>query len=149
MTGPLASARGSSLGRVAAEHLDPLYNFALLHCRHRADAAEIIVHVFRQARARFAAPEQENRLRLQMFSLIRREAVRRFGKAGHVGTGDPLLAAVSEECRLPVVLYVVEQFTCAEVARILGCPVRTVRSRIRQGLDRLRPQVLRSTASSR
>jgi RNA polymerase sigma-70 factor, ECF subfamily len=59
---------------------------------------------------------------------------------------DDLIAALSSltpEHRAVVVLRYVCEYTPGEIARILGLPRGTVNSRLRRGLDRLRPLVQR------
>ena len=60
------------------------------------------------------------------------------------GLGDDLLAALATlepEQRAVVVLRYVLEYTPGEIATMLGLPRGTVNSRLRRGLDRLRPLV--------
>jgi RNA polymerase sigma-70 factor, ECF subfamily len=64
------------------------------------------------------------------------------GRAGPNGLSDDVIAALSSltpEHRAVVVLRYVCEFTPGEIAEMLGLPRGTVNSRLRRGLDRLRP----------
>lgn len=66
--------------------------------------------------------------------------------AGEAGISDELLAALHElspEHRAVVVLRYVLDYTPGEIGEILGLPRGTVNSRLRRGLDRLRPAIER------
>jgi RNA polymerase sigma-70 factor (ECF subfamily) len=60
------------------------------------------------------------------------------------GISDELLAALAAldpEHRAVIVLRYVLEYTPGEIAKVLGLPRGTVNSRLRRGLDRLRPAV--------
>jgi RNA polymerase sigma-70 factor (ECF subfamily) len=64
--------------------------------------------------------------------------------AGADGLSDELmtaLAALAPEHRAVVVLRYVLEYTPGEIADMLGLPRGTVNSRLRRGLDRLRPEL--------
>jgi RNA polymerase sigma factor (sigma-70 family) len=56
---------------------------------------------------------------------------------------DEELRCLPERCRAPLVLCYLEERTHQEAARLLGCPVGTLRSRLQRGKDLLRVRLTR------
>jgi RNA polymerase sigma-70 factor (ECF subfamily) len=66
------------------------------------------------------------------------------------GISDELMSALAEldpEHRAVIVLRYVLEYTPGEIGRMLGLPRGTVNSRLRRGLDRLRPTVEEAVSS--
>ncbi len=141
-----ASGRKAAFERLAFEHLDGLYNFALAFAADPAKAEEVVVETYLRADARFRESASEDDFKMWMFTLLRKEAAKKDGARN--GSTSGLLAIAPEETRLAVMLFVVEGFSTAEIADIMGYSVRTTRSRNRLGRERLRSQ-LGSEDSSR
>ena len=86
----------------------------------------------------------------------RRERARRDARGARAAPApdaisDELLAALAElgpEHRAVVVLRYVLEYTPGEIGEMLGLPRGTVNSRLRRGLDRLRPAIEEATAGS-
>ena len=139
-----ANGRKAAFERLAFEHLDGLYNFALAFTADPAKAEEVVVETYLRADAQFRESAFEDGFKVWMFTLLRKEAAKKDG-AG-TGSTSGLLAIAPEETRLAVMLFVVEGFSTAEIADIMGYSVRATRSRIRLGLERLRSHLAESEA---
>ena len=104
------------------------------------------METYLRADTRFRESASEDDFKMWMFTLLRKEAAKEDGARS--GSTSGLLAIAPEETRLAVMLFVVEGVSTAEIADIMGYSVRTTRSRIRLGLERLRSHVLGSEALS-
>jgi DNA-directed RNA polymerase specialized sigma24 family protein len=99
--------------RAALEHLDALYNFAMYLTRNPPEADDLV---------------QETYLRAFRFS-------HRFQPGTHL---QRALRRLPEEFRTVLLLAEVEGMALEDVARVLACPVGTVKSRIFRAKERLR-----------
>ena len=134
-----ASGRKAAFERLAFQHLDGLYNFALALTADPAKAEEVVVETYLRTDARFRESASEDDFKVWMFTLLRKEAAKKEGAKS--GITSAILGLAPEETRLAVMLFIVEGFSTAEIAAIMGYAVSTTRSRIRLGLERLRSHI--------
>lgn len=154
--------------RDALAHLDRLYNFAVYLTRNRAEAADLVQETYLRALRFSHRFQPGTHLRAWLFQIMRntfltfyrqRERERPLGDEG-VEDGDvPMFQDVPpqgadaldahtdleramlrlpEEFRSVLLLAEVEGLPLEEVARVMGCPVGTVKSRIFRAKERLR-----------
>src|SRR6266851_2067870 len=158
----------SDFQRLALEHLDALYNFAMYLTRNPAEADDLVQETYLRA-FRFSHRFQPGtHLRAWLFQILRntfftfyrlRERESALAEDGvpeseapmfHDAPGrdsesagahmdlDRALTKLPEEFKTPLLLAEVEGLALEDVARIMDCPVGTVKSRIFRAKERLR-----------
>jgi len=117
--------------RRSLEQLAGLYHFALHQSSDSSTAEDLVVKTYVRANSRFERIPDGANFKLWIFKVLRNTAVRgrrngwkKRSEANH--EVDPALARLPETQRLAVVLFVVEDFTCREIADILDARPRDV-----------------------
>ena len=112
--------------RLSLEQLDGLYHFALHQSSDPSTAEELVVKTYVRARSQFERLPEGANFKLWIFKVLRNAAIgqRKNGRPNRVASKanhgiDPGLAGLPETQRLVVVLFVVEHFTCRDIADIL------------------------------
>ena len=154
--------------RLALEHLDALYNFAIYLTRNPPEADDLVQETYLRA-FRFAHRFQAGtHLRAWLFQILRNTFLTfyrlREREAAIADDGVPdwdvpmfhdapedsasamdahtdlerALSRLPEEFRTVLLLAEVEGMPLEEVARVMSCPVGTVKSRIFRAKERLR-----------
>ena len=152
----------------ALQHLDALHNLAVYLTRNGSEAEDLVQETYARALRFSHRFQPGTYLRAWMFQILRntfltfyrlRDREPAISEAG-VPEGDaPMfhnapaegsavagahmdleraLAILSEDFRTPLLLAEVEGLSLEEVARIMDCPVGTVKSRIFRAKERLR-----------
>src|SRR5881398_3662042 len=159
---------GPDFERDALTHLDALYNFALYLTRHSAEADDLVQETYLRAFRFEARFQPGTHLRAWLFQILRntfltfyrireREAavaedgvpdwdVPMFHDAPEDTGGvmevhtdlERALHRLPEEFRTVLLLAEVEGLPLEDVARVMSCPVGTVKSRIFRAKERLR-----------
>ena len=154
--------------RQALEHLDALYNFAIYLTRNPPEADDLVQETYLRAFRFAHRFQTGTHLRAWLFQILRntfltfyrlREREPALSEAGVPDGEAPMfhyapaedgesagahmdleraLGRLSEEFRTPLLLAEVEGLSLEEVARIMDCPVGTVKSRIFRAKERLR-----------
>ena len=154
--------------RDALAHLDALHNLAVYLTRHGSEAEDLVQETYVRAMRFSHRFEPGTHLRAWLFQILRntfltfyrqreREVV--LADEGLPEGGTPMfqdapapdaeqasahmdleraLAQLPEEFRTPLLLAEVEGLALEDVARIMDCPVGTVKSRIFRAKERLR-----------
>ncbi len=112
--------------RLSLEQLDGLYNFALYQSSDSSTAAELVVKTYVRTRSLFERLPEGANVKRFVFKVLRNTALlrRKNGRPSRMASEanhkiDPELARLPEAERLVVVLSVVEDFTCRDIADIL------------------------------
>ena len=159
---------GPDFERDALSHLDALYNFALYLTRRSAEADDLVQETYLRAFRFSHRFEPGTHLRAWLFQILRntfltfyrlRERESALSEDGvpegdapmfHDAPGrdsesagahmdlDRALTRLPEEFKTPLLLAEVEGLALEDVARIMDCPVGTVKSRIFRAKERLR-----------
>ncbi len=152
--------------RFAAEllpHADALYGFALKLSRSPADADDLVQDTMLKAYSALDRTPEDSHYKGWLFTILRNTWLSRMRRDGRVElcaeTPEPIssgpaethapnapfddvvqaaLARLPEPQRTAVLLCDVEELPYDEIARVLGCPIGTVRSRIFHGRRQLR-----------
>lgn len=154
--------------RQALEHLDALYNFARYLSRDATQAEDLVQETYLRAFRFAHRFEPGTHLRAWLFQILRntfltfyrvREREVPVAEDGVPDWGEPMfhqapahdsraveagtdleraLGQISEEFRTVLLLAEVEGLPLEDVARVMGCPVGTVKSRIFRAKERLR-----------
>lgn len=154
--------------RQALEHLDALYNFAIHLTRNGAEAEDLVQETYLRAFRFSHRFQPGTHLKAWLFQILRNTFFTFYHQRGRepaisengVPEGpaamfheasDPgrasieartdlerVLAQLPEEFRTALLLAEVEGVTLDDVARIMSCPVGTVKSRIFRAKERLR-----------
>lgn len=154
--------------RQALEHLDALYNFARYLSRDATQAEDLVQETYLRAFRFAHRFEPGTHLRAWLFQILRntfltfyrvREREAPVAEDGVPDWGEPMfhqapshdsravetgtdlqraLGQISEEFRTVLLLAEVEGLPLEDVARVMGCPVGTVKSRIFRAKERLR-----------
>ena len=152
----------------ALQHLDALYNLAVYLTRNGSEAEDLVQETYVRALRFSHRFEPGTHLRAWMFQILRntfltfyrlREREPALGEAGIADDPQPMfhdapvdsgetrsahmdleraLGRIPEEFRTPLLLAEVEGLSLEDVARIMDCPVGTVKSRIFRAKERLR-----------
>ena len=155
-------AKGRNFESLVARYYQPLYLFAFSLTRHEADAGDLTQQTFCIWAAKGHQLRDESKVKTWLFTTLHREflmARRKQDRFPHVeleqvatelpAVPPPLLyrpdtarvlaalVRLDEIYRSPVVLYYLEDYSYIEIAKILGVPIGTVKSRLARGLDRL------------
>lgn len=154
--------------RQALEHIDALHNFAVYLTRNGSEAQDLVQETYVRALRFSHRFEPGTHLRAWLFQILRnifltfyrlREREPAIAEDGvpegnvqmfHDAPGrdsastelhtdlERALAHLPEEFKTPILLAEVEGLPLEEVARIMDCPVGTVKSRIFRAKERLR-----------
>ncbi len=151
--------------RFAAEllpHADALYGFALKLSRSPADAEDLVQDTLLKAYSALERTPADSHYKGWLFTILRNTWLSRMRRDGRIElyaeppeppVGGPppppidapfddvvqaALARLPEPQRSAVLLCDVEELPYDEIARVLGCPIGTVRSRIFHGRRQLR-----------
>jgi RNA polymerase sigma-70 factor, ECF subfamily len=154
--------------RLALEHLDALHNLAVYLTRNGAEAQDLVQETYVRALRFSHRFEPGTHLRAWLFQILRNtfltfyrvrerepaiweDGVPEAGVAMFQDAPRPnaehailqtdlerALARVPEEFRTPLLLAEVEGLALDDVARVMDCPVGTVKSRISRAKERLR-----------
>ena len=156
--------------RLAFEHREGLYSFALHQTHNRSDAEDLVQETYLRAFTRFRQFKQGTNFKAWIFTILRNTAINEFRRglrtvavdlesvewqlvaprsadaAGGFTRWDirAALARLPREYRAPVLLFDVEGHSYAEISRIMSCPIGTVMSRIYRARRRLRADLLRA-----
>ncbi len=152
----------------ALQHLDALYNLAVYLTRNGSEAEDLVQETYARALRFSHRFEPGTYMRAWMFQILRntfltfyrlREREPAINEAGvpdgeasmfhHAPAEDSesagahmdlerALGLLPEEFRTPLLLAEVEGLSLEEVARVMDCPVGTVKSRIFRAKERLR-----------
>ena len=147
---------------LVARHYQPLYQFAFSLTRDEADACDLTQQTFCIWAAKGHQLRDKSKVKTWLFTTLHHEflmARRKQDRFPHVeleqvatelpAVPPPLLyrpdtarvlaalVCLDEIYRAPVVLYYLEDYSYIEIAKILGVPIGTVKSRLARGLDRL------------
>lgn len=152
----------------ALKHLDALYNLAVYLTRNGSEAEDLVQETYARALRFSHRFQPGTYMRAWMFQILRntfltfyrlREREPAISEAGVPDGEAPMfhhapvedgesagahmdleraLALLPEEFRTPLLLAEVEGLSLEEVARVMDCPVGTVKSRIFRAKDRLR-----------
>jgi RNA polymerase sigma-70 factor, ECF subfamily len=152
----------------ALQHLDALYNLAVYLTRNGSEAEDLVQETYARALRFSHRFQPGTYMRAWMFQILRntfltfyrlREREPAISEAGVPDGEAPMfhhapaedgesagahmdleraLERLSEEFRTPLLLAEVEGLSLEEVARIMDCPVGTVKSLVFRGLERLR-----------
>ncbi len=162
------STRPDDFRRQAVEHLDALYNFAMYLTRNPAEAQDLVQETYLRALRFSHRFEQGTHLRAWLFQILRntfltfyrlrereapiaedgvpdwdvpvfQDAPRQDSQAWDARTDlERALRQLPEEFRTVLLLAEVEGLPLEDVARVMACPVGTVKSRIFRAKERLR-----------
>ncbi len=154
--------------RQALEHLDALHNLAVYLTRNGSEAEDLVQETYVRAMRFSHRFSPGTHLRAWLFQILRntfltfyrqREREPALSEDGVPEDGAPMfhdapdedgestevhtdldraLARLPEEFKTPLLLAEVEGLPLEDVARIMGCPVGTVKSRIFRAKERLR-----------
>jgi len=154
--------------RQALEHLDSLYNFARYLARNPTQADDLVQETYLRAFRFSHRFQPGTHLRAWLFQILRntfltfyrvREREVPAAEDGVPDWGEPMfheargedsvsveigtdleraMGQISEEFRTVLLLAEVEGLPLEDVARVMGCPVGTVKSRIFRAKERLR-----------
>lgn len=152
-----------SIAERLTEHVIRLRRYALVLCRERDDAEELVQECLAKALASADTFRRDADLRAWLFGILHatyvgsaRRFQRRVRAAEAVAAADPdivppaqiqrselaaalrALAQLPEEQRQVLALIVIEGMTYEEAADILAIPVATVMARLGRGRERLR-----------
>jgi RNA polymerase sigma-70 factor (ECF subfamily) len=158
---------------LVARYYQPLYVFAFSLTRDEADALDLTQQSFCILAAKGHQLRDESKVKTWLFTTLHREflmARRKQVRFPHVeleqattelpavpppilyspDTARVLAALVrlDEIYRAPVALYYLEDHSYIEIAKILGVPIGTVKSRLARGLDRLHQLLNRGITTS-
>ncbi len=152
----------------ALRHIDALYNLAVYLTRNGSEAEDLVQETYARALRFSHRFEPGTYMRAWMFQILRntfltfyrlREREPALSEAGVPDGEAPMfhhapaedgetagahmdleraLGRIPEEFRTPLLLAEVEGLSLEEVARIMDCPVGTVKSRIFRAKERLR-----------
>jgi len=127
--------------RDALTHLDALYNFAVYLTRKPPEAEDLVQETYARA-FRFSHRFQPGtHLRAWLFQILRNTFLTfyrlRERQPFHFGE-EEAMRRLPEEFRTVLLLAEVEGLPLEEVARVMACPVGTVKSRIFRAKERLR-----------
>ena len=154
--------------RLALEHLDALHNLAVYLTRNGSEAEDLVQETYVRAMRFSHRFQPGTHLRAWLFQILRntfltfyrlREREPALSEDGVAAGGAPMfhdapdqdgastevltdldraLSRLPEEFKTPLLLAEVEGLPLDEVARIMDCPVGTVKSRIFRAKERLR-----------
>ena len=154
--------------RQALQHLDALHNLAVYLTRNGSEAEDLVQETYVRALRFSHRFEPGTHLRAWLFQILRntfltfyrlREREPALSEDGVPESGAPMfhdapdrdgasteahtdldraLARLPEEFKTPLLLAEVEGLPLEEVAKIMACPVGTVKSRIFRAKERLR-----------
>ena len=154
--------------RQALEYLDALYNFAVYLTRNGAEAEDLVQETYLRAFRFSHRFQPGTHLKAWLFQILRNTFLTFYHQRGRepalsengVPEGpapmfheapepgrasietradlDRVLAQLPEEFRTALLLAEIEGVSLDDVARIMGCPVGTVKSRIFRAKERLR-----------
>lgn len=154
--------------RQALQHLDALHNFAIYLTRKPAEAEDLVQETYLRAFRFSHRFQPGTHLRAWLFQILRNTFLTFYrvnerelpladdgvpdwdapmfheAPAGDAGTLEAhtdlerAMASLPEEFRTVLLLAEVEGMPLEEVARVMGCPVGTVKSRIFRAKERLR-----------
>jgi RNA polymerase sigma-70 factor, ECF subfamily len=154
--------------RQALEHLDALFNLAVYLSRNRAEAADLVQETYLRAFRFSHRFEPGTHLRAWLFQILRNTFLTFYRQREReplaTGNGSPdwdtpmfhdapdpsgavmevhtdlerALRRLPEDFRTVLLLAEVEGMPLEEVARVMECPVGTVKSRIFRAKERLR-----------
>jgi|SRR5579859_770460 len=155
-------AKGEEFESLVARYYQPLYIFAFSLTRHEADAGDLTQQTFCIWAAKGHQLRDESKVKTWLFTTLHHEflmARRKQDRFPHVeleqaatelpAVSPPLLyradtarvlaalVRLDEIYRAPVMLYYLEDYSYIEIAKILGVPIGTVKSRLARGLGRL------------
>jgi RNA polymerase sigma-70 factor (ECF subfamily) len=152
----------------ALQHLDALHNLAVYLTRNGSEAEDLVQETYVRALRFSHRFQPGTHLRAWMFQILRntfltfyrlREREPALGEAGVADGPAPMfhdapaqdgesqsahmdlegaLRRIPEEFRTPLMLAEIEGLSLDDVARIMDCPVGTVKSRIFRAKERLR-----------
>ena len=154
--------------RLALEHLDALHNLAVYLTRNGSEAEDLVQETYVRAMRFSHRFQPGTHLRAWLFQILRntfltfyrlREREPALSEDGVAAGGAPMfhdapdqdgastevltdldraLSRLPEEFKTPLLLAEVEGLPLDEVARVMDCPVGTVKSRIFRAKERLR-----------
>jgi RNA polymerase sigma-70 factor, ECF subfamily len=154
--------------RLALEHLDALHNLAVYLTRNGSEAEDLVQETYVRAMRFSHRFQPGTHLRAWLFQILRntfltfyrlREREPALSEDGVAAGGAPMfhdapdqdgastevltdldraLCRLPEEFKTPLLLAEVEGLPLDEVARVMDCPVGTVKSRIFRAKERLR-----------
>jgi RNA polymerase sigma-70 factor (ECF subfamily) len=154
--------------RLALEHLDALHNLAVYLTRNGSEAEDLVQETYVRAMRFSHRFQPGTHLRAWLFQILRntfltfyrlREREPALSEDGVAASGAPMfhdapdqdgastevltdldraLSRLPEEFKTPLLLAEVEGLPLDEVARVMDCPVGTVKSRIFRAKERLR-----------
>lgn len=154
--------------REALQHLDALHNLAVYLTRNGVEAGDLVQETYARAMRFSHRFQPGTHLRAWLFQVLRntfltfyrlREREPALSEDGVPGGRAPMfhdaaeadavstelhtdleraLARLPEEFRTPLLLAEIEGLSLEDVARVMDCPVGTVKSRIFRAKDRLR-----------
>jgi RNA polymerase sigma-70 factor (ECF subfamily) len=162
---------------LAFEQMNALFNFAAHMTRNRADAEDLVQETYLRAYTRFHQFKTGTNFKAWIFRILRNVAINQYKRMKSCGvtvdfdavepildadsadSGSPhaidftaadiqaALARLPEDYRTAFLLFCVEGFTYAEIARIMQTPIGTVMSRIFRARKRLRADLEDSGAT--
>ncbi|MCI0547637.1 MAG: sigma-70 family RNA polymerase sigma factor [Candidatus Rokubacteria bacterium] len=154
--------------RQALEHLDALHNLAIYLTRNGSEAQDLVQETYVRAMRFSHRFQPGTHLRAWLFQILRNtfltfyrlrerepataeeglpdgrapmfhDAPDEDGESAEMHTDlERALARIPEEFRTPLLLAEVEGLSLEDVARVMDCPVGTVKSRIFRAKERLR-----------
>ena len=166
-------AKGVDFESLVACHYQSLYQFAFSLTRDEADACDLTQQTFYIWAAKGHQLRDESKVKTWLFTTLHHEflmARRKQDRFPHVeleqvatelpAVSPPLLyrpdtarvvaalMRLDETYRAPVMLYYLEDYSYIEIAKILGVPIGTVKSRLARGLHRLHQLLNREITTS-
>ncbi len=158
------------LERLTDEHYAPLYRFAVSLCAQESDACDLVQETFYLLATKGHQLENPAKVKSWMFTTLYRLFLgrkRRFVRFPHHELAEvedelpeappaperidwPVVAAglarLDEPFRGPLALFYLESCSYDDIARILGIPLGTVKSRIARGLAQLQRIIIERTS---
>lgn len=160
----MPNPRGAELRTLVAEHYTAVYRYAFRLCGNAADAEDVTQQTFLRAQRAIDQLRDAGRADRWLLKIARNEFLRRKTAAAPASLMDdpPMgpasgndeaeevqraLGGLSDEYRLPVLLFYFEDLSYREIAAELAIPIGTVMSRLSRARMHLREQLVRQESA--
>lgn len=160
----------SNLSELIEQHYSVLYRYAFRLSGSVADAEDLTQQTFLTAQQKLKQLRQPDQVRGWLFTILRNHFLKSVRRKSEVPllVDDPVttdadvsdqeieseqlqaaLAELTEDFRIPIVLYYFNDFSYRQIADQLGIPVGTVMSRLSRGKRWLRNRLAASVSLAR
>jgi RNA polymerase sigma-70 factor, ECF subfamily len=148
---------GTGLAELVHQHYDTVYRYARLLSRNDEAAKDLTQETFLEAIKGFGRFRGESAQATWLIAILRRRFARSLARASARSGSQSLpvapeppsspaptpdigaaLLQLSEPLRATLVMFYFDDMDYASIARTLGCPIGTVRSRLHDARERLR-----------